>query len=410
MIMDYYHLLELCSDLGYRLAMSGAETFRIEDTIHRIMGSYGIEAEVFAIPNNLLISIEGENGKPMTRMRRVGFHGNDLNTVEQLNALSRRICTEKPDPITAIQWLKEVTTSLKTYKNPVIILGSMIGAAGYAMFFGGNWIDFLCAAVCGALVGVVNIYLNKLKVNPFFSTLLLSVLVSVTAYTMGVFHITPSADCVIIGTLMILLPGLIFTNAVRDIIYGDTNSGINRIIQVLLVAAAVALGTGIGWKITGSAWGNAASKAAIDYPLWVECLTALIGCVGFTFLFNVHGKGTALCILGGGLAWAAYGLGYSIGHTEVAGYFLAALFAAAYSEIMARIRKCPATAYLVIAIFPLIPGASIYYTANSFVQGDTAAFADRGTHTIAIAGAIAVGILIMSTVFRLISVLQQRKK
>ena len=71
--MDYYHLLELCSDLGYQLAMSGAETARVEDTIHRIMASYNIEVEVFAIPNNLLISIEGENGKPMTRMSGSGF-------------------------------------------------------------------------------------------------------------------------------------------------------------------------------------------------------------------------------------------------------------------------------------------------------------------------------------------------
>ncbi len=408
--MDYYHLLELTSELGYRLAMSGAETFRIEDTIHRIMASYGIEAEIFAIPNNLLISIEGDNGKPMTRMRRIGFHGNDLNAVEEYNALSRRICSEKPDPVTALRWTKEVTASLKAYSPIFIVLGSLIGAAGYAVFFGGNWIDFLCAGICGALVGFVNIFLNKMKVNPFFSTMLLSVLLSVFAYTMGVFRLTPSADCVIIGTLMILLPGLIFTNAVRDIIYGDTNSGINRIIQVLLVAAAVALGTGIGWKVTGSLWGNPVSSPAIQYPLWAQCLAAIVGCVGFAILFNVHGKGTILCILGGGLAWAVYGISAKYGNSDIFGYFCAALFAAAYSEVMARIRKCPATAYLVIAIFPLIPGASIYYTANHFALGNAAAFASRGKHTIAIAGALAVGILIVSTIFRLITVYQHKKK
>ena len=105
--MDYYQLLELCSDLGYQLAMSGAETFRIEDTIHRIMAAYGIESEVFAIPNNLLISIIGANGKPMTRMRRIGFHGNDLDSVERFSNLSRRICKEVPSAEIAMQWLKE---------------------------------------------------------------------------------------------------------------------------------------------------------------------------------------------------------------------------------------------------------------------------------------------------------------
>lgn len=408
--MDYYHLLELCSDLGYLLAMSGAETFRVEDTIHRIMASYNIEVEVFAIPNNLIVSIESENGKPMTRMRRIGFHGNNLHAVEQYNALSRKICYEKPDPTMAIQWLAETTASLRNYNLPLIVLGSMMGAAGYAVFFGGGLIDFLCGALCGALIGIVNHCLNKMKVNPFFSTIVLSLILAISAYSLGVLKIVPRVDCVIIGALMILLPGLVFTNAVRDIIYGDTNSGINRIMQVLLVAAAIALGTGIGWKLVSAILGNAVSSEAINYPLWVQCIAALIGCSGFTFLYNIHGRGTVLCILGGGLTWAVYGLCVIMGQSSIFAYFVATLFAAAYSEIMARMRKFPAISYLIISLFPLLPGAGIYYTTNYLIQGNMTAFADRGSNTIAIAGAIAVGILTISTLFRLLSIWQQHKK
>ena len=57
-------------------------------------------------------------------------------------------------------------------------------------------------------------------------------------------------DSSIIGALMILVPGLLITNSMRDIIYGDTNSGINRIVQVLLSAFAIALGTAAAWRIT----------------------------------------------------------------------------------------------------------------------------------------------------------------
>ncbi|MBR5570188.1 MAG: threonine/serine exporter family protein [Oscillospiraceae bacterium] len=408
--MDYYQLLELCSDLGYQLAMSGAETFRIEDTIHRIMAAYGIESEVFAIPNNLLISIIGANGKPMTRMRRIGFHGNNMDAVEQYNALSRKICAEIPDPAIATEWLRTTKASIRSYKPLWMTLGSMIAAAGYAVFFGGDWTDFLSAMVCGFLIGVVTHYMNKMKVNPFFSTILLSLVVALTAYSMCQFQLTYSADCVIIGTLMILLPGLVFTNAVRDIIYGDTNSGVNRIIQVLLIAAAIALGTGIGLKITETFAGSTISHAPIKYPLWIQCIAAAFGCVGFLALFNVHGKGTVLCVLGGGLTWAIYGLTIMCGGSDFTGYFIATIFAAAYAEIMARIRKCPALGYLVISIFPLLPGAGIYYTTNYFIRGDMSAFSREVTSTIAIAGALAVGILIISTLFRLISVLQQNKK
>lgn len=92
--MDYYLLTDLAATMGYHLAMSGAETFRVEDTIRRILRAYGVECEVFAIPNCVSVSLEAANGKPLMIMRRIGFHGNDLEKLEKLNALSRRICAE----------------------------------------------------------------------------------------------------------------------------------------------------------------------------------------------------------------------------------------------------------------------------------------------------------------------------
>ena len=77
--MDYRSLLDATTELGYLLAMSGAETFRVEETITRIFAAYGIQAEVFAIPNCLTVSLETDAQKPMTRMRRIGHHGTDLD-------------------------------------------------------------------------------------------------------------------------------------------------------------------------------------------------------------------------------------------------------------------------------------------------------------------------------------------
>ena len=68
---------------------------------------------------------------------------------------------------------------------------------------------------------------------------------------------------------------------------------------------------------------------------------------------------------------------------------------------MARVRKYPAISYLVVSIFPLIPGAGVYYTMNNALRGDMTAFSDKGVHTLSVAGSIAVGILIVSTCFRL---------
>ena len=88
---------------------------------------------------------------------------------------------------------------------------------------------------------------------------------------------------------------------------------------------------------------------------------------------------------------------------ELTAYFWAALSSSLYSEIMARIRKYPAISYLVISIFPIIPGAGAYYTMNYAVQGQMELFAGKGMFTAAIAGVMAVGILLGSTVFRMYS-------
>ena len=147
--MDYYALLDLCTDLGYRLAMSGAETFRVEESINLIMQTYGIQAEAFAIPNNLTVSIETPEGKPMTRMRRIGLHGNDLDSVERYTNLSRRICSEKPDPKVAVQWMKETDDSLLHYSTLWLMIGNFLGAAGFSVFFGGGSLrGFLLSLLC----------------------------------------------------------------------------------------------------------------------------------------------------------------------------------------------------------------------------------------------------------------------
>lgn len=399
--MDYATLLDTVTDLGYNLAMCGAETFRVEDSINRILAAYGVESEVWAIPNCMTVSMCTGDGKILTRMKRIGFHGNDLDSVERYNSLSRRICAEKPDPSVAALWLEEAIAKRRRYRLPAYLLGNMLGAFGFSIFFGGTLIDALCAGLCGILIGLTDRFLDKFKTNPFFKTIACSFIMTLIACITGVIGIADNVDTVIIGALMILVPGLIFTNAMRDIIYGDTNSGINRIVQVLLIAAAIALGTGAAWKLSDLFLGTPINTPALTYSGLIQCLASLIGCIGFFIIFNIHGSGGFLCALGGLFAWATYCITGLCGGGELVCYFFAAIAAAGYSEIMARVRKFPAISYLVISIFPLIPGASIYYTTNHLVMGDMTRFAERGTHTIAIAGVIAVGILLVSTVVRL---------
>ena len=398
--MDYNTIMDLAADLGYELSMSGAETFRVEDSMSRVLASYGIDSEVFAIPNYLIVSILTETGKPITRMRRIGYHGNNLDAVEKLNALSRAICAQHPKPEEAMSMLDKVRRAIPCYGLPMYLFGNFLGAAGFALLFGCCLMDMLLAGVCGIIGGLINRFLERMKVNPFFVTILSAFVMAFAAYGLNVNGAVQNVDGVVIGALMILVPGLLFTNAMRDIIYGDTNSGITRIVQVLLIAMGMALGTAVAWNMAAFLWHQPVSLGRMDNPLLLTSLGSLAGCIGFSVLFNIHGPGGALCALGGVLTWVVYErVLYATGE-EMLAYFLGAFFASVYAEVMARVRKYPAISYLVVSLFPLIPGAGIYYTMNDAVHGNMERFAAQGMHTAAIAGVIAVGVLLVTTIVR----------
>ena len=407
--MEYSKLLDLATDLGYRMAMNGAETFRVEECITRVLAAYEIEAEAFVIPNCMHISIEPVTGRPLTRMRRIGIHGNHLDAVERLSNVSRRICAERPAPEIATEWIEDATKQTRNYAPLWYLAGNMLGAFGFALLFGGSLIDGLLSGICGLVVALINRLMVRWGSNQFFQTIAASFPMALLAYTFGALLPGVRADVVIIGALMILVPGLLFTNAMRDIIFGDTNSGINRIVQVLLIAVAIALGAAVAWNVAKVLWGVPMNPLSISHSIGIQCLACMIGCIGFSIFFNIHGGGVLLCALGGMLTWFVYAICLKLGIGEIAAYFFGAVFASAYAESMARIRKCPAISFLVISIFPLIPGAGVYYTMEFAVKGQMDQFANKGMFTAAIAGVMAVGILLVSTAVRMWNMGKRKK-
>lgn len=399
--MDYYKLLDFATDFGYELSMSGAETYRVEESVYRILTAYGVEAEVYAVPNCLIVSITSPDGHPLTYMRRMGIHGNDLDSVERYSALSRRICAEKPDPDIAMDLLQKCREARRDHHWLAVLLGYFLGSAAFGVFFGGNLPDALVGGLGGALAGASIMLMDRFKANNFFKTMLGSFPLAFIPYLFGALGIISNPDAAIIGAVMTLIPGLLFTYAMRDIIFGDTNSGVNRIVQVLLIALAIACGTAFAWNAATAIWGEPVSTPAIDYRFWVEALAGCVGVIGFSFLFNVRGRGLILCLVGATICWGIYTLVLECGGDDNAAMFTGSMFAAIYAEIMARVRKCPAIGFLVLALLPLIPGSALYYTMNYAVRGEMALFASQGMNTVVLAGLMAAGVLLVSTTVRM---------
>ena len=400
--MDYRVLMELASELGTRLAVAGAETYRVEESIVRVLAAYGLDPRVYSVPNSLFITIMAPGELPITQLCRMKSTGTDLDAVERYNNFSRAVCEKKPDPKVALQWLEETDKARKQYSFPIVLLGHILVACGLCVFYGGSVSDTVCAGLCGLFLGIFNRFLGKHNSNTFFQNIAAGFAMALFAYLLAGLGMARNIDTSVIGTLMLLVPGLLFTNSLRDIIFGDINSGVNRVVTAILIASAVALGTAAAWNTAQYFWGIPAAPDPIAHSPLITCTGTAVACIGFLFVWNIHGKGKWVCPVGGFLTWAVFCFAKDLGF----GYAMCCLFgticAAAYAEVMARIRKYPAISYLVIGLISLIPGSNIYYTAQQAVQGNMDRFIQEGTLLVVTAGVMAVGIILVSSLARII--------
>ncbi len=132
----------------------------------------------------------------------------------------------------------------------------------------------------------------------------------------------------------------------------------------------------------------------LEYAL--PCVCAFWACVGFTLMFNIHGYGKLIAGVGGALGWLVYLLA---GQTIFAA-FLAAAAIGVFAEVMSRVRRCPVTGYVLVALLPLVPGGGIYYAMRHGVAGETDQFLSTLLHTFGMAAALAVGAMLASSAFR----------
>ena len=126
---------------------------------------------------------------------------------------------------------------------------------------------------------------------------------------------------------------------------------------------------------------------------------SLLSSIGFGILFNLRGRRLMLAGVGGMLGWTLYLILYHYTGQEVVCYGLATIATTLYSQALARIVKSPATLFLVPSVVPMLPGGYLYYTMLYAVQGNWEQFLSEGVLTLSTAAAIAVGIMVGSSLY-----------
>ena len=241
--MDLDKLLKVSTLAGKVMLESGAETYRVEETISRICLAFGAHTvDSFVIPTGIIVTVTYYD-EVSTLVQRITARGVDLHKVDLINNLSRKIQTEAMDMSDFNNELLSISKEIR-YSRLVTLLWSSIAAGCFTIMFGGNLKDFFSACLIGLAIKIVVIICEKLNINQFFINSLSGGLCALLAIIFVKLNLANNLDKTIIGSIMLLVPGLTITNAIRDTIAGDFLSGITKASEAFLVAVSIAVGTG----------------------------------------------------------------------------------------------------------------------------------------------------------------------
>ena len=388
---------------GRIILENGGETYRAEDTVlHMARALHLKDAEVFAIPSGLFVSFLDENGEQRTSISRVYLRGTQLSRVNRVNEISRALTTGDIVPDDLLDALRDAEQLGKHQPSWYSPLTAFITAAGFAVMFGGGWLEILLGGLCGALTQLLPRLLPSSDSSSGMSgTLFSSIFCAFIPLTFRAITGMCITEVVIAASIMPLVPGLSMTNAVQDILRGDMVSGVAHCARAVMIAAMVAGGALVGThaaKLLGLMAQSSMTASTLPFILQalLAALSSFVAGVGFGALLSAPRKAILWSGILGAVGYMTYWLGMQIGMAETAAMFLGALFAAVGTQIAARRFKMIATIFVTIAILPMVPGLGLYRAMSALAQGALASGGAIAAHTMALIVMLALGITLGS--------------
>ncbi len=238
--MEENEILDFVSDIGRLLLENGAETYRVEDTIRRILKSIKIiNSEAFATSTGLFVCIQNH-----TKIKRIKKISMNLERISEINDLSRKFVSKEIDLIEAKERLKIIENS-NLYPVPLATLSIGITCFFFSLLFKGSIYDAISAFIVGFLLNIFTTFLSKKNISNFLQICLGGFFVAIISLITLNIGIGKDVNNVIISSVMPLVPGVCFTNAIRDIFEGDYISGGSRIFEAIVTAVSIAIGVGV---------------------------------------------------------------------------------------------------------------------------------------------------------------------
>ena len=403
---DFTEVLDVASKAGHILLENGAEISRVEDIMSRIASHYGVDSGNFFVLSNGIfttghankVTKSGGQASTYANVEFIPLRAIQLSKVVAVNRLSYDIANDKVDLAEARERLEKISSAAP---KPAWeqILGSGIGASGFCAVFGGGWADCAAALVVGLLLyafvlGVSSRYMSKIvggTVNALLATLL-----CIASWRLG---FGGSLANIIIGAIMPLIPGVPFVNGVRDLANSDYLAGFTRLTDAMLGFFCIAVGVSLSFIIDGSMHGGVINLSMMVNPetaslLW-QTFAAFAGTAAFALLFGIDREHYIPAGVIGAIGWALYLiLVRQCNATPVVATLAASTLGCILSRLAAIPFRIPAQGFLLCGIFPLVPGAGIFWFTYYLTDAQFDLSMHSGWTACKIAIAIVLGIIL----------------
>ncbi|MBQ5993422.1 MAG: threonine/serine exporter family protein [Bacteroidales bacterium] len=390
-------IMELAYEAGAILLENGAEISRVDETMRRIAGYYGVDDENFFVLSNGIMA----TAKGFARTKFIPIKGASLDKVVAVNQLSREVSEGKCD-------LEQLESRLKAIRamrpKPAWeqIAASAFGSAAFCIIFGGGFADSIAAFVAGLVLWVYMLFVGYRHLSRIAGAITGGLLATLLCGVMFRLGLGTHLSNMIIGAIIPLIPGVPFTNGIRDLAHEDYIAGVTRLLDALLTFFCISMGVALAFMLDAAVSGTmqhleTLTAAPETAGMFVQLLAAYVGTVAFAVLFGVPRKyylDSGLC---GMLGWLLYLI--LVNHTglSVANVvFFATVLVTFTAMVLAIVRKCPITVYLICGIFPLVPGAGIFWTTYNVVSEQLGAALHTGVTALKVTVAIAFGIILVA--------------
>lgn len=239
---DKKKVLRLALFAGEIMLCNGGETYRVEDTIIRICHSRNIfHVSAFVTPTVIIIADDRHDG--FSFMKSIDNRVTNLQKVALVNNFSRDFVNNEIDLDLAIADLQAILAKSE-YTPWKKMLWCGIASSMFAGMFGGLPHDLFCAFIISMIATITSIKVYDLDNNSFLSNAVSGVIISILAILSMIMGIGRNMDMIIVGSIMPLLPGVAFTNGLRDFIAGDLISGVSKVFEAAILAIAIAVSIG----------------------------------------------------------------------------------------------------------------------------------------------------------------------